>query len=48
MLLARVSEAGGGYETRLGFGSCLAPAALEKIERASVELLKDLHAGSAG
>ncbi len=40
----RRALAGGGYETRIGWGSRLAPEALEMIEKASVQLLKKLAA----
>ena len=38
----REALAGGGYETRVGRGSQLAPEALELIERAAVRMLKQL------
>jgi len=38
----------GGYETRLGWGSKLAPEALDMVADATVALLKDLHAGRQG
>jgi neutral ceramidase len=36
--------AGGGYETRTGRGSRLTPDALEMVENASIDVLRELHA----